>query len=337
MIVMMMVVMGCNSGGVKEGKGISGGVGSGLNEVISGARQVFLETFLSFNDLLKGAFGITADTTKEAVGERLGKVGEAVNVVKSKLEGLKIAENYSFIKDKADSIITKAIGILEKLINGASKIKNATGSAVGKIASVTGDTDNAEPADIESTKNLIAGISLICESAKEVGIGLKGNANKTIADSKEIGKLFNQTANANDSKALDGAGRAVSSASGADILAAIEAVKDKSSVAAGNINAAKNAYDIAIANKSNSDITDNVKTNASAIAAGLALRAMAKNGKLATHATNAPGQAVNAVLIGAVGKTVNEIVSTIRRTVDQCLKDVNDCLEEYSSSEVKSK
>ncbi|ETZ17338.1 Variable major outer membrane lipoprotein, partial [Borrelia duttonii CR2A] len=317
----------------KGGEGASGGDGRGLNEVISSARQVFLETFLSFSDLLKGAFGLTSDTTKEAVGKRLGKIGEAVNVAKSKLESLKITDNYNVIKTKADGIITKSINTLEKMVNGATKIRDATGSAVDKVANA-GSAGDAVQADIESVKGLIAGINLICEAAKDVGTGSNGNANKAITDSKEIGNLFNQTANTNDSKALDGAGRAVSAASGSDILAAIEAVKDQNNVA-GNIDAAKNAYDIAISNKSNGNAT-HVQTNASAIAAGLALRAMAKSGKLATHATNAPGEAVNAVLIGVVGKTVNEIVSTIRRTVDKCLKDINDCIKENSSSDLKS-
>ncbi|AHH09954.1 Variable major outer membrane lipoprotein (plasmid) [Borrelia parkeri SLO] len=174
---------------------------------------------------------------------------------------------------------------------------------------------------------------MIYEAAKDADTEPKGNANKAIADSKEFGKLFGDTGNV-DAKSLSGARKAVIAASGADILAAIEAAKDTSKQA-GNISAAKNAYDIAVATKDDTNAHDDIKTNASAIAAGLALRAMAKDGKLATVATHAPGQAVNAVLIGVVGKTVNEIVSIVRRTVDKCLKDVDDCIKEDSSSVVK--
>ncbi|AFI32169.1 variable large family protein [Borrelia crocidurae] len=337
MMVMMMIVMGCNSGGVGGGEGAAGVEGRGLNEVISSSRQVFLETFLSFSDLLKGIFGITADTTKKAVGERLDKVGEAVNVAKSKLEGLKITDNYNVIKAKADGIITKAIDTLKKIVDGVSKIKGATDTANDKIASAIGDAEDASPADKESVKGLIEGISMICEASRGVGIDFKGDANKIIADSKEIGKLFGATANANEAKALSGANRAVIAVSGADILAAIEAAKDSTSKNAGDINAATNAYDIAIATKNHADAHNDVKTNASVLAAGLALRGMAKDGKLATVANHAPKEGINAVLSRAVSKIVNEIMFNIRRTVDKCLKDVNDCIEENFSSEVKSK
>ncbi|ETZ17363.1 Variable major outer membrane lipoprotein [Borrelia duttonii CR2A] len=328
--MMMVVVMGCNSGGV-------GGEGrSGLSDIISSARKEFLDAFLSFGELLKEVLGFNLDTTKKEVGEHLGKVGEAVNVVKGKLESLKSNGQFSLIKDKTDGIITKSIDTLKKIVDGVSKIKGATGGANDKIASATGDNNDAVPADTASVKGLVEGISMIYEAAKEVKVDLKGNADKTIADSKAIAKLFNGSANVSDATGLKAANVALNAASGADVLAAIEAVKEQSS-AAGNIDAAKNAYDIAIANKSNDDITGNVKTNASAITAGLALRGMAKDGKLATKATDAPKEGINAVLSRAVSKTVNEIMFNIRRTVDKCLKDVNDCIEENFNSEIKSK
>ncbi|WP_241766235.1 variable large family protein [Borrelia crocidurae] len=335
MMMVVMMVMGCNSGGVKGG-GASGGEGSsGLSDIILSARKEFLDAFLSFGELLKEALGFNLDTTKKEVGEHLGKVGEAVNVVKSKLEGLKSNGQFDLIKDKASSVITETINTLKKVVDGVSKINYATGSAVGKIASATGDTDSANPADTASVKGLVEGISMIYEAAKKVKIDSKGNAAKTITDSKEIAKLFNDTGNVG-ATGLKAANVALNSASGADILAAIEAVKEQSS-AAGNIDAAKNAYDIAIANKSNNDITGNVKTNASALAAGIALRAMAKGGKLATKATDAPQEGINAILSRAASKTVNEIMFNIRKIVDKCLKNVNDCIEENFSTEVKSK
>ncbi|UPA15704.1 variable large family protein [Borrelia turicatae] len=339
-LMSLFLLFSCGSGqqAVDAGKtGTAGGEQQGtgsLSEVISSARQLFLDAFVSFGNLLKGVLGLTVDTTKKEVGEQLGRLGEAVQVVKDKLEGLKGNEQFNLIKDKADSVITKAIGILKKIVEGASKIKDATVDAGDKVANAV-DAGSANPADKKSVTDLVEGINLIYEAAKAVGVESKGTADKKIADSKEVGKLFNDTGNVGDGNALKGANVALNAASGADILSAIEAVKDKSDVA-GNIDQAKNAYDIAIANKNHGNAT-HVQTNASAIAAGLALRAMAKNGKLATAANHAPKEGINAVLIGAVSKTVDEIVSTIRRTVDKCLKDIDDCIKEDSSSEVKSK
>ncbi|WP_081732283.1 variable large family protein, partial [Borrelia duttonii] len=313
MMVMMMVMMGCNSGGVK-GEG-TGGDGRGLNEVVSSARQVFLETFLSFSDLLKGAFGITADTTKEAVGERLGEIGEAVNVAKSKLESLKIVDNYNLIKDKADGVITKMIGILEKLVNGSNKIKEATKDASGKIANADNAGD-AVQADTESVKGLVEGISMIYEAIRDAKIDLGGNAVKVIADSKAISKLFNATGNAS-ADGLKAANVALNASSGADILAAIEASRRGVGKSAGQIKDATNAYDIAVATKDDTDAHNDISTKGPVIAAGIALRAMAKSGKLATKAADAPQEGINAVLSRAVSKTVNEMMLNIRKTVDK--------------------
>ncbi|ETZ17098.1 Variable major outer membrane lipoprotein, partial [Borrelia duttonii CR2A] len=308
-----MVMMGCNSGGVK-GEG-TGGDGRGLNEVVSSARQVFLETFLSFSDLLKGAFGITADTTKEAVGERLGEIGEAVNVAKSKLESLKIVDNYNLIKDKADGVITKMIGILEKLVNGSNKIKEATKDASGKIANADNAGD-AVQADTESVKGLVEGISMIYEAIRDAKIDLGGNAVKVIADSKAISKLFNATGNAS-ADGLKAANVALNASSGADILAAIEASRRGVGKSAGQIKDATNAYDIAVATKDDTDAHNDISTKGPVIAAGIALRAMAKSGKLATKAADAPQEGINAVLSRAVSKTVNEMMLNIRKTVDK--------------------
>ncbi|AHH04420.1 Variable major outer membrane lipoprotein (plasmid) [Borrelia nietonii YOR] len=338
-LITLFLLLSCGSGqqpqAGKDGEAATGG--KSLSAVIASSRQLFLYAFVSFGNLLKETFGLTADTTKKAVGEQLGKVGEAVKIAKDKLEELKGNEQFDLIKDKAETTIIKAIDTLGKIVEGARKIKDATGSANGKVGGNVGDTEDAAPANTASVKGLVEGINLIYEAAKEAGTEPKGNANKTIDDSKEIAKLFKGTGDVGgDAKALSGARRAVIAASGADILAVIEAAKDTSKQA-GNISAAKNAYDIAVATKDDTNAHDDIKTNASAIAAGLALRAMAKDGKLATVATHAPGQAVSAVLIGVVGKTVNEIVSIVRKTVDKCLKDIFDCIKEDSSSVVKSK
>ncbi|AHH11792.1 Variable major outer membrane lipoprotein (plasmid) [Borrelia coriaceae ATCC 43381] len=175
---------------------------------------------------------------------------------------------------------------------------------------------------------------MIYEAAKAVGTEPKGDAKKAIAYSKEFGNLFKDTDEANNANALAGANRPVHTVSGADILAAIGEVKDISK-GADDIANAKNAYEIAIANKNNGNAT-HVQANASVIAAGLALKAMAKDGKLATNA-NAPHEGINSVLSIAVSETVNEIIFTIRRTIDKCLKNVSDCIKSDSTNELKAK
>ncbi|UPA15750.1 variable large family protein [Borrelia turicatae] len=341
-LMSLFLLFSCGSGqqAVDAGKtgtegGEQQGVGS-LSEVISSARQLFLDAFVSFGNLLKGVLGLTVDTTKKEVGEQLGEVGDAVKVVKDKLEGMKENEQFNLIKDKAETTITNAIDILKKIVEGTNKIKEATKDAGDKIASATADNNDAKQADAASVKGLVEGINLIYGAAKDAGTEPKGDANKPIADSKEIGNLFNATANAADATALKAAHVALNAASGADILAAIEAAKGSTSNNAADITAAKDAFDIAVANKKEGNAHADVREKGPVIAAGLALKAMAKGGKLATS-NNAPKDGINAVLIGVVSKTVNEIVSTIRKTVDKCLKDIDDCIKKDPSSEVKSK
>ncbi|AHH11259.1 variable large family protein (plasmid) [Borrelia coriaceae] len=250
---------------------------------ISNLRQNFLDIFTSFSDMFTDAFGITATTTKKEVGEQLGKLGKAVSEVKDKLKELKENEQFSLIKkDKADEEITKVINTLENIVNGVDKIKDATANADD-----TGGDKDAKAADTGSIKNLVEGINFIYGAAKKTEIPLEGKAVKTIEDSGAVGKLFhnNSTANTpNVENALKGAQRAVIAANGADILAAIEAVKGKSSGQAVQIQNATNAFEIAISTASGAnDLGSDVNTNASAIAAGLALRAMAQSGKLAAH------------------------------------------------------
>ncbi|AHH10141.1 Variable major outer membrane lipoprotein, partial (plasmid) [Borrelia parkeri SLO] len=154
LLMTLFLLLSCGSGQQAADAGKTGsekGTGS-LSEVIASSRQLFLDAFVSFGNLLKEAFGLTADTTKKAVGERLGKVGEAVKIAKDKLEELKGNEQFNLIKDKAESTINKAIDTLRKIVEGASKIKDATGSANGKVGGNVGDTEDAEKADAASVK-----------------------------------------------------------------------------------------------------------------------------------------------------------------------------------------
>ncbi|UPA17501.1 variable large family protein (plasmid) [Borrelia coriaceae] len=307
---------------------------------ISNLRQIFLDVFASFGDMLKDPFGITAATTKKSVGEQLGKVGEAVKSAKSKLESIKSGSGYDLIKDKAETLIAKAIKTLKKIVNGTNKIKEATKDADDQIANAGSSNADAVKADETSVKNLVKGISMVYEASKDADVAPKGDARKaTGSDCKAVGKLFGTNGSLAGSE-LKAANVALNVASGADILAAIEAAnKDGQEKPASTINLAKDAYDIAIANNSGSNDAEDaaVKQNASVIVAGLALKAMARGGKLAINTTHAPQEGVNAVLSRAVGKTVSEIVFTIRRTVDKCLKDVSECIKENSTSNEKSK
>ncbi|AHH07667.1 Variable outer membrane protein (plasmid) [Borrelia crocidurae DOU] len=71
MIVMMMIVMGCNSGGGKEPEKVF------LSEVVNLGKG-FLDVFVSFGDMITETLGIKADTKKSEIGGYFTKIAETM-------------------------------------------------------------------------------------------------------------------------------------------------------------------------------------------------------------------------------------------------------------------
>ncbi len=168
-----------------------------------------------------------------------------------------------------------------------TKVNNAIGNAVKNRFAVA--------ADKPSVIALVKGIRSI------VGVVLKeseGNADATkIQDErKDIGKLFgNQDDDSSQEAEAAKANAPIGAVSGADILRAIAISKENPSDDSVNgIENAKDAAEIAVAPAVNDkkEIKDPAKKDA-VIAAGIALRAMAKYGKFA--AKNGDDKHANAI------------------------------------------
>ncbi|AHH04153.1 Variable outer membrane protein (plasmid) [Borrelia nietonii YOR] len=167
-----------------------------------------------------------------------------------------------------------------------------------------------------------------------------GNATATkIAedDKKDIGKLFEKKDNGTETEAA-AASASIGAVTGADILKAI-ANSGETADNNKNIEEAKDAASIAAAKKEDNkkEIKDEAKKDA-VIAAGIALRAMAKDGKLAAKQNEEKSaHAVNGAAASAVGKTLSTLIIAIRNTVDNGLKTINEALaavkQEDKSSE----
>ncbi|AHH07214.1 Variable outer membrane protein (plasmid) [Borrelia crocidurae DOU] len=109
-MVMMMIVMGCSSGGVSgEGKDPEKVF---LSEMVNLGKG-FLEVFVSFGDMITGTLGIKAETKKSDIGAYFSKIENTMKIVKGKLS--KILEehgNYPKVKEKLEEFIGK-IGKIE--------------------------------------------------------------------------------------------------------------------------------------------------------------------------------------------------------------------------------
>ncbi|AFI32017.1 Vlp protein, delta subfamily (plasmid) [Borrelia crocidurae str. Achema] len=312
--------MGGVSGEVKDPEKVF------LSEMVNLGKG-FLDVFVSFGDMVAGAFGIKAETKKSDVGKYFTDIATTMESVKNKLQ-TEVAKNgnYEKVKTVVDEFIT---GILDKI---AAEAKEAAKGATGddKIGGATQDGQDANDADKVAVNSLVKGIKEI------VGVVLKdneGNAEATKTgdtEKKSIGKLLGEKTNGGTEQQA-AASATIGAVSGADILKAISVSGETSGEP--TIQAAKNAAEIASAKKEdNKDLGDSVKKD-SIIAAGIALRAMSKGGKFAAKAEEKAANAVNGAVASAVNKVLSTLVIAIRDRVDEGLKEINKVLGEIKQGE----
>ncbi|AFI31698.1 VmpB protein (plasmid) [Borrelia crocidurae str. Achema] len=317
--MVVMMVMGCNSGGVKDAEKVF------LSEMVNLGRG-FLDVFVSFGDMIAGTLGIKAETKKSDIGAYFTKIENTMKIVKGKLSKI-LEEHGSYEKVKGK--VEEFIGEISKIEGGAREAaKGATGDIA--IGGAPKEGQDAFPANKDAVNLLVKGIKAIVAVVLKENEG-NADATKTREDeSKTIGKLLGGKVNDGE-EAQAAASASIGAVSGADILKAISVSGETSGEP--TIQAAKNAAEIAAAKKDNDKTLDAAKEDA-VIAAGIALRGMAKDGKFA--AKNGEEKSANAVN-GAVASVVSKVLSTltigIRNTVDVGLKEINKVLGEIKQGE----
>ncbi|AHH11683.1 Variable outer membrane protein, partial (plasmid) [Borrelia coriaceae ATCC 43381] len=245
---------------------------------ISNLRQGFLDIFTSFGNMVSDTLSIKADTKKEDIGKCFTNIEETMKTTKEKLKDVLAKNgNYPKVKGEVEKFIEK-LGIIEK---GA---KEAAEGAIGgdAISGATASGQDAVAADVTSVTALVKGIKGI------VGVVLKqGEGDPTATKTKDaqqqtIGKLFSEKkSNGGTEVQAAAASASIGAISGTDILRAI-AMSGDVTIGGVAINEVKDAANIA-AGKTDSaqDLTVGSAKKDAVIAAGIALRAMAKGGKFA--------------------------------------------------------
>ncbi|WP_430644682.1 variable large family protein [Borrelia puertoricensis] len=279
----------------------------------------FLDVFTSLSDMVSGAFGIKAETKKSDVGKYFSDIEKTMTSVKEKLNTVVTEHgNYPKVKEVVDKFITNT---LDKIAEGAKTAASGATSS-DAIGNATADQE-AVAADAASVNALVKGIKTI------VGVVLKdkgsADATKTGDDGenkKDIGKLFSDTKADAKEENIAKAAASIGAVSGADVLQAIAKSGDANNNV--EINNAKDAAELAVAKKDSA--TKETKQKDAVIAAGIALRAMAKDGKLAAHNDAKHAHAVNGAAASAVGKTLSTLIIAIRNTVDSGLKTISEAL-----------
>ncbi len=264
--------MGCNNGVAELEK---------KNEFLSSIANLgkgFLDVFVAFGDMVSGTLGIKADTKKSDIGVYFTKISETMKTTQAKLnEILEKNGNYAKVKEEVLKFIEK-LGVIEE---GA---KIAVSGAVGDVMGNAVQNESAVAADKDSVISLVKGIKAIVDVVLKESEG-NADATKTGDDKKDIGKLFaDEDANRAQEAEAAKASASIGLVSGADILKAIAKSKENPGVDTTNgIEAAKDAAEIAIAPAKNGkkEIKEDTAKKDAVIAAGIALRAMAKGGKFA--------------------------------------------------------
>ncbi|AFI31946.1 Vlp protein, delta subfamily (plasmid) [Borrelia crocidurae str. Achema] len=259
--------------------------------------------------------------------------------VKGKLgEILEKNGDYPKVKEKVEEFIA----VLDKIGNGSKKAGlGANDSAVigGVVKSGAGVIGTA---NADSVKNLVEGIKEIVDLVLTEGNGQADKTKPLNEDKEKIGKLFGAETADNkgaEDKHTAAANASIGAVSGADILKAIAGANADASKD-GKVSEAKDAAALALAKGTSTADEDKLTTAESkkdaVIAAGIALRAMAKDGKFVvkdnanqkTEAESAKGAAAN-----AVSKVLSTLTIAIRNTVDEGLKGINEVLRGIKQGE----
>ncbi|UPA19315.1 variable large family protein (plasmid) [Borrelia puertoricensis] len=275
----------------------------------------FLDVFTSLSDMITGTFGIKADTKKSDIGNYFTSIEKTMISVKKKLQDqIATNGNYEKVKTVVDTFIT---GTLDKIAEGAKEAsKGATGEAIGNATSAG---HGATPADKDSVISLVKGIKTIVDvvlkDKGDAGATKTGDDKKAAADAKE--------------ENIAKASASIGAVTGADILKAIANSKENPNTDSNEgiekaTDAAEIAISKAVANKK--EIKEAGAKKDAIIAAGITLRAMAKDGKFAANNNAKDADAVNGVAANAVGKTLSTLIIAIRNTVDSGLKTISEVL-----------
>ncbi|AOW96279.1 variable large family protein [Borrelia miyamotoi] len=313
-IMTLFLIIGCNNGGGEDPQKV-------FLTSIANLGKGFLDVFVTFGDMITGAFGIKAETKKSDVGKYFTSIAETMESVKKKLQDEVAANgNYEKVKTVVDKFIT---GTLDKIASGAKEASKGatTDTAIGNAVK----DQEAAPAEVASVNALVKGIKEIVGVVLKDGEGDAGATKTGNTEQKSIGKLLGKKDDGTEAHAA-AANASIGAVTGVDILQAI-AKSGEAGTSEIKIEEAKNVAEIAAAKKDDDkEFGDTLKDKDAVIAGGIALRAMAKDGKFAAKNDDKSANAVNGAAASAVNKTLSSLIIAIRNTVDSGLKKINEAL-----------
>ncbi|WP_152520636.1 variable large family protein [Borrelia persica] len=336
--MMMMGIMGCNSGLVSEKEGLEKR-NSFLDSLVK-IGQGFQEIFGVFGNVIGNVFGFNVvkyDDQRSKVGEHFKKIENELITTKNKLNELssKISE--------AKNADGSTIKVMEDVIKGTNDFFEQLVASLTKLAVVTnvsvplGDVNTAGAAvgaDEKDVNTVIESVKTIIDLAEKSGIKINaGNAGAKVtgggatAGAALVGK--------NNAQADQGAAaKLVSEVSKADPWAMIDKIKNAKIPSDASTVANDNNASGALATKLPSAANQNGAVTNADLAAAVALKAMTKTGKFSANNANEESDAVKAAASNAVNKVLGILDVIIRKTVSNNLEKVREAIKGIKYSEI---
>ncbi|UPA17529.1 variable large family protein (plasmid) [Borrelia coriaceae] len=305
-----------------------------LNSVLMDVGRSTENVFYSFIDLISDTLGfrVTAETKKSDVagyfgglGEKLGKASERLEEVakKSEVEGAKERPIALAIREAVDT----AKKTLETLKGHLESLKSIGDSnKVGCAA--TGDTQgvSANPGEL---KNIFKALREIVELAKVSGVIKALDAGNTTlkvggvgVDNKDGAKILSTNGGATQNAPAKAAA-ILASVSGGEMLASIVGSQegDADTGVSGNADGSTSALKFAKGGTAG-NLANSENAKAAAVAGGIALRSLVKEGKLAAGGNNgSTGEQKESEGVGitAANKLLVAVEDIIKKTVKNVL------------------
>nr|WP_011666324.1 variable large family protein [Borrelia duttonii]BAC22669.1 vmpK [Borrelia duttonii] len=341
LILMMMIVKGCNSGGVVGGEGRGGG---SLSEVLLEVGRSAENAFYAFIELMSDVLGfkVNKDTKKEDVGKYFNSLGEKIGVASAELE--KVAGKVSVDVDKE--------GVLNKGIRAAVNTAKTTLSGLrGHLESLKGIGGYKKVIDVAKNQNGVAAdkdvLKVVYKALKGIVEVAKGEKVKepiasdvTLAqasigvDAKDGAKIL--TTDAAGVAVGEKAALIVSSVRGEEMLASIVNSTEgdvKELGAAADVNTTPLGFAVG----GTAANVANAASKAGAVSGGIALHSLVKEGKLATHNDDNDHKVVQAVGISAVNKLLVAVEEIVKKTVKNVIEKVKAEVDNARDSKAASK
>ncbi|WP_434757143.1 variable large family protein (plasmid) [Borrelia puertoricensis] len=337
-----IILLSCRSGQQSVDAANASGAATGgnsLSSVLMDLGRSAENAFYSFLELLPGTLGFTAKSTtkKEDVGGYFNSLGAKLGEASDELEQVAKKSETELDKDGINKIIRSAVDAAKATLS-TLKIHLESLGTVGDSKSV-GDAETTAKqgtaSDATELKKAYNSLKGMVDIATNLGVQELKAGTTTLSidnvDNKDGAKILG-TDSAATATDVSKAAVILSAVSGEEILKSIIESQENDAVVGVSSNADVNTSALKFAKGGTNNHVSNANTpKAAAVAGGIALCSLVKDGKLSAGAAanSAGGQGeVQKIGVTAANKLLGAVEDIIKKTVKNVLKTVKEKIDE---------